>query len=61
MLPRNIAIKLNIYIVSDENVNNEDLKNVLKDFNISNRIAEITIQRNKLKKNALGKIVRKTP
>ena len=41
--------------------NNEDLKNVLKDFNISNRIAEITIQRNKLKKNALGKIVRKTP
>ena len=42
-------------------LNNEDLKNVLKDFNISNRIAEITIQRNKLKKNALGKIVRKTP
>ena len=30
-------IKLNIYIVSDENVNNEDLKNVLNDFNISNR------------------------
>ena len=57
----NCKIKLNIYIVSDENVNNEDLKNVLKDFNISNRIAEITIQRNKLKKNALGKIVRKTP
>lgn len=46
----NCKIKLNIYIVSDENVNNEDLKNVLKDFNISNRIAEITIQRNKLKK-----------
>lgn len=58
---KNCKIKLNIYIVSDENVNNEDLKNVLKDFNISNRIAEITIQRNKLKKNALGKIVRKTP
>lgn len=57
----NCKIKLNIYIVSDENVNNEDLKNVLKDFNISNRIAEITIQRNKLKKNALGKIVRKPP
>ena len=57
----NCKIKLNIYIVSDENVNNEDLKNVLKDFNISNRIAEITIQRNKLKKNALGKIVRETP
>ena len=57
----NCKIKLNIYIVSDENVNNVDLKNVLKDFNISNRIAEITIQRNKLKKNALGKIVRKTP
>ena len=57
----NCKIKLNIYIVSDENVNNEELKNVLKDFNISNRIAEITIQRNKLKKNALGKIVRKTP
>lgn len=57
----NCKIKLNICIVSDENVNNEDLKNVLKDFNISNRIAEITIQRNKLKKNALGKIVRKTP
>lgn len=57
----NCKIKLNIYIVSDENVNNKDLKNVLKDFNISNRIAEITIQRNKLKKNALGKIVRKTP
>lgn len=57
----NCKIKLNIYIVSDENVNNEDLKNVLKDFNISNRIAEITIQRNKLKKNALGKIVRKQP
>lgn len=57
----NCKIKLNIYIVSDENVNNEDLKTVLKDFNISNRIAEITIQRNKLKKNALGKIVRKTP
>ena len=35
----NCKIKLNIYIVSDENVNNEDLKNVLKDFNISNRIA----------------------
>lgn len=57
----NCKIKLNIYIVSDENVNNENLKNVLKDFNISNRIAEITIQRNKLKKNALGKIVRKPP